>query len=547
MSTIHPLLGAMLISSTTLLQAQHLEDAEVRLSYAEFKTLLQQANPPAPQTAPKALPKPTLVAARLSFEMDGPQPVLVGQFRVTSFSDDIASTPLILGKVTVEHQEPAAATVVMEQQAISLITREAGAHALKLRLLPQSSGQDCQFDIPPCPSAILEIGTLPKDHSVVLLHGAQEIPLKAGQSFPLTSGQGPSTLRVLDSQQTAAATRPPEPSEWTWQHQAFVDTHDGELVYEILTQATATGGSGVEAMLPMPADARGIRISGEDLVSFEAQRGDQRSLAVALTWQTRGLLDRQLRVSYRMPLRPLDDTWQLQSPGNGPTKTRFLIPENPQLKLDAEGLSISSRPEGLPKPFTESLRGRNYRSLEAGTTAELRITRMPVAATAEGVIKQASWNIDLETDGAMLVAGSMLVEHRTPLEFAFDTPPNMKLLKCELNGRPVAPVDSGNGKLMVSLPPDSGTSKVTCSFTGRNPELDPVEGTLQLALPLTPLFIHSLEWTLNLPGSYQAETHGNLKRISNHQNPSTIKLHKNFCRGERPEVQVFYKRSDLNP
>lgn len=546
MSKIHPLLGAILISSTTITQAQNLEQAEVRLSYAEFKSLLQQANPPTPKAAVQPIPKPTLLTARLTFEVDGQQPILRGNFKVASFSDDIASTPLIRGNIAVDQQEPATALVVIDNQSISLVTRQAGTQNLSLRLLPQTSKQGYNFQVPPCPSAILEIGKLPDHHSVILLQGDQEIPLGVSQSIPLTSGNGEITLRLLDDKETEAATRPPEPSEWAWQHQAIVDPIDGELTYQLITQASATGGSGVDAILPMPADARDIAIRGEDLVSFDQLRGDKRSLSIALHWKTRGILDRQILVSYRMPLRPLDNTWQLQAPGNETTKTRFLIPENPHLNLAATGLSISSRPDGLPAKLAEPMFGRNYRYLETTTQADLKITRIPVAATAEGVIKQAVWNIDLEADGAMLVAGNLTIEHRSPLEFEFDTPDNMKLLKCELNGKPIAPVDSGSGKLMLSLTATSGNSRLTCSFTGRNSGLDPVEGTLQLTLPLTPLFIHSLDWTLNLPGSYQAETHGNLKRIANSQRPSTIALHKNFCRGERPGVQVFYKRSDLN-
>jgi hypothetical protein len=70
---------------------------------------------------------------------------------------------------------------------------------------------------------------------------------------------------------------------------------------------------------------------------------------------------------------------------------------------------------------------------------------------------------------------------------------------------------------------------------------------LKLSLPQTPLFLHSLLWHIDLPPGYQAETHGNLTRIAaTGGTPSRISLRKNLCRDERPEVQVFYQRSDLN-
>ena len=62
-------------------------------------------------------------------------------------------------------------------------------------------------------------------------------------------------------------------------------------------------------------------------------------------------------------------------------------------------------------------------------------------------------------------------------------------------------------------------TRVSCSFTGRTAALDPVEGTLELALPKTPLFIRALTWRIDLPRGYQAETHGNLIRSAD---PSAI-------------------------
>jgi hypothetical protein len=74
-----------------------------------------------------------------------------------------------------------------------------------------------------------------------------------------------------------------------------------------------------------------------------------------------------------------------------------------------------------------------------------------------------------------------------------------------------------------------------------------VEGTLKLSLPRTPLFLHSLLWHIDLPQGYQAETHGNLTRVTATGGPpSRISLRKNLCRDERPETQVFYQRADLN-
>jgi hypothetical protein len=56
-----------------------------------------------------------------------------------------------------------------------------------------------------------------------------------------------------------------------------------------------------------------------------------------------------------------------------------------------------------------------------------------------------------------------------------------------------------------------------------------------------------LLWHLELPSGVLAETHGNLTRIPSTSGvTSRISLRKNLSRDERPEVQVFYQRADLN-
>ena len=290
------------------------------------------------------------------------------------------------------------------------------------------------------------------------------------------------------------------------------------------------------------------RFAGEDLVSSAKIRGENRSLGIALVWTTRGILDRQVMISYRMPLRPLDPVWHLQAPGGDGTRTRFIIATSPLIAYAAKGLSGPLSPQGLPAALTESLKGMTCQHLEAGPTADLSVTAMPVAATAEGVVNNAEWTLKIEPDGAMLATGDLTIEHKSPLGFVFDTPEGMKLLSCDVGGRAVSPVDLGNGTLKVTLPPTGESSRLGCSFTGTTTALDPVEGTVKLSFPRIPLFIHSLLWRLDLPAGYQAETHGNLKRaqVASSDPPSRITLKKNLCRDERPEIQVFYQRTDLN-
>jgi hypothetical protein len=544
MATIQPLLGIAFLAAAPHLLGQELDKAEVRIPYGELKQLLARAEPAA---KPKT-PRPALLSARLRLSIENKRPVIDATFRATSFSDEVALVPLLAGDVTLETQQPADAPVIIDGNSLCLSVGKTGTHTLQLRLLPVTGEDGFSLTLPPCPSAIFETGDFPADQSVVLRHDERDETLAAGQVRPLPHSGKKLTIRLLDSRETHEALRPPEPSTWTWQHQALVIPSDGDLVYQLITRASAAKGSGVEALLPLPPDAQDVTVISEDLLSQSKIRGENRSLALALTWKTRGILDRQLMITYRMPLRPLDRTWHLQSPGGEGARTRFIIADSPVLAYAADGLSGPLSPQGHPAPIAESLKGNTCHHLETTHAADLTVTPIPVAATAEGVVTSSEWSLKIEPDGAMLATGQLAIEHKSQLGFVFDTPEGMKLLSCEVAGKPVSPVDLGGGLLKVTLTPAGGNSRLTCSFTGRANPLDPVEGTMKLALPKVPLFIHSLLWHLDLPPAYQAETHGNLTRVpvTTQSTPSRISLRKNLCRDERPEIHVFYQRSDLN-
>ncbi len=414
MANLHPLIGSAILALGIPAHAQKLDDAEVRISYGEFygefKQLLARAEPVA-KPSPKA-PPPVLLSARLRFAMADGRPLINATFRTLGFGDEIALVPLIAGDVSLESQVPADAVVVSEAESL------------------------------------FETGELPAGQSVVLDSGAGEETLAAGQIRPLPNKGHRLHIRLLDSRETREALSPPEPSAWTWQNQALVMPIDGDLVYQVIARASAADGSGVEALLPLPPDAQDIAVAGDDLVSQVKMRGANRELGLSLVWKTRGILDRQLVISYRMPLRPLDRTWKLQA--------RFIIATSPLLDYAAEGLSGPLSPQGLPATLAEALKGSTCQQLEAGPSADLTATPVPVAATEEGVVNQAEWSVKIEPDGSMLATGVLTIEHKGPLGFVFDTPQDMKLLSCELAGRPVSPVDLGIETLAAAdtaLPP----------------------------------------------------------------------------------------------
>lgn len=547
MSELYKLLACSVLTPCLAFAGPGLDQAEVKLPYGELKSLITAANRPPPEVKPE--PISALLALRFRLSLNGKTPVLDSTFRTSTLSDGLAMVPLVGGDVTIENQKPFDARILISAGMLSQVLEKAGTQSLEMRLLPSFGKQGANLSIPTCPASLFETGDLGEEWSVALSIDGQEQVLGSNQlvALPLTGGS--LQIRMLGGEETREALRPPEPSTWTWQHQALVMPEESEIAYKMISRASAEAGSGIDAALALPADAREVKASGDDLSGQKIIRGADRSLELQMNWKTRGIMEREVTISYRLPRRPLDRTWKLQAPaapGEDLTRTRFIVVGSPELSYIADGLVGPFSPKGLPLGFSEELHGEPCYQLEASSSVELKVNPLPLVATAEATVSEALWMVKLVSDGALLVEGSMILEHRGLLGVLLDVPPAMTLLSCDVAGQSVTPVNLGDGKLEINLPATGGKSRVSCTFTGKVTALDPVEGTLALSLPKTPLFIRALTWKIDLPLGYQAETHGNLVRVNEPNDPSSrLTLRKNLCRDERPEINVFYQRTDL--
>ncbi|WP_193212291.1 hypothetical protein [Luteolibacter marinus] len=531
------LLMAAVFLSPCSAPADPLGDAEVRLPYLELRRLLDEGKDVSP--AAETLP-PALGAARMKVLRAGGQIAVEATFRTLSFTDAQVLVPLVGGTVSLDADEAMEVKLLVRDGRICHAAEAKGTSTFTVRLL--GDGPELTLDLPPCPSLLVET-----DETGLLVN---ERPLTAGQTLPLPAAGGPVTLRALSTREAEEASRPPQPSDWSWQFQVLVREDEGELVHVVSGRASATGGSGLSAGLRLPADAREVSAQGSDLASQRTGRDADGTTRLNLKWKSRDLLEREIVLSYRRPLRPLDSTWQLATPmGTGALQTRFLIAANPRRAFEAAGLAGPFDAGNLPAALREALAGSPYFTLEGkdGTTP-LQARELPLVATADAVIPKAAWFLQQEVDGSRLIEGVLEVEHRQPLRIALESPAGATLLNCSVNGRETRPVDRGDGRIEIPLPPGGeSTTKLQLSFTAAGDPLDPVSGTLSLALPRTPVFIHSLSWRIDLPAAYRSEVNGNLTRTSLESGDpgSAIRLGKNLCRDEVPAVAVFYQRADL--
>ena len=521
-----------------------LGSAEVRLPYPELAALLAKASAP----AKAANSEPALLSARFRLMSAEPGAPMEAVFRVASFQDDLATIPLMDAGWNAEVVEPADAKLIVRDGKLAAIAEKAGVLTMKVRLDPLEKGSRMSLNVADCPSRMLETGDLGAEGAVELSAGGTTRILGSGQTVTLA---GTSEIRLLGAEEVRDALRPPEPSDWRWQHQVLVTPSDASLYYAVMATASATGGSGVSAELALPADARNIKVSGGDIAEQRVIRGADRSQKLMIQWMTRGTLDRDVEISYQMPRRPLDRKWRLEAPASladDAPKVKFIISGSPLLAYVAEGLLGPLPAQGLPAPFLEALKNSPTYQLEGGPVLELGVNPLPVVAAAEATLTEASWMTRIEPDGAMLTEGLMVVSHKGGnTGVRMEIPAGMSLLACSVNGASTSPVMIGEGVIEIPLPPERESTNVECSFTSRTEALDPVDGTVAVSLPKTPLFIRGLLWRVELPAAYQAEVHGNVTRVANQatERAGMITTQKKLCRDEKPEMNVFYQRADL--
>lgn len=546
METTKSLLGITLALSSLTLAEPALEQAEVRIPYGELRSLIEAARP-----VVRKVPDASLLSARFRVSIGAGKPVLDASFRTASFSDDFQTVPLVGGNVSVASQTPEDARILIRDSVLCHALDKRDSATLDVRLLSAGEGGWTCLQVPGCPAAVFETGDLGADHSIGLRIDGRETVVGSNASVALPIAGALVDFRILGGEETREALRPPEPSTWSWQHQVLVVPGEGDLAFRVIARASASGGSGVAAALLLPADAREITVTGKDLAAQKMTREADRSQKLHVEWGTRGLLEREIGVFYQLPRRPLDRKWMLHAPavtGGGVSEARFIVAGAADLSYEAAGLAGPFLPKGLPVEFTTDIKETPCYQLESGPSVELRVNPLPVVATAEATIGDAQWSVKLEPDGAVLIEGAMGVEYRGTPGITLDVPEGMTLLSCHANDQAVSPVDRGGGRLEVHLPAAGGKAMIKCSFTGKVAAIDPMEGTLELSLPKVPLFIRSLNWVIDLPAGYQAETHGNLVRVSaDGDSASRLCLRKNLCRDEQPRTHVFYQRSNRNP
>lgn len=170
------------------------------------------------------------------------------------------------------------------------------------------------------------------------------------------------------------------------------------------------------------------------------------------------------------------------------------------------------------------------------------------------LISEAAFQSQIARDGAQLTQVVLRVEHRTASSLRLTLPDQAELLRGSVAGRPLpAEVTARGGTLDLPLPaPDSATvnaTEVTLTYFAQGTALHPSEGEFNLALPRTPLLMHRLDWTIELPEGLEISAQGNAEPVplpaAGSASPTaprhTLQLTRRLCRDSLTQVRLTYR------
>ena len=538
-----------------------LEKATVTVPYSELKRLLQMgAARDALSALDKTKPPPVpggLMAALLRLDCKGGKAVLEAEFRVENFSGEWESFPLMGAGLAVASIEPLDARVLSKDDQLCLVTNQLGTATVKLRFVPQdivpfAETPIIEVNALPCAVSTLEIKGLPEGRAAAVSSGNTLLPNSESGIFALPAQGSTITVMMREPAKIAAEMAPPTPSEWTLQNEVAVQREDGLLRYTAHAFLTAQNGSGMEAALMLPASTRQLKVTGEDLEEWKVERSTAGEQSLHVQWKSRGTLEREITVSYGVPQGPLEENWNLTAPSlpkADQTRSLFFVAVPPVTQMQAEKLRVLATRAGLSKWVTETLVGHSVAAIEAPFSTRVQVKPLPQVATAEGTVKLAHFDTRIVGDGSTITEAKFEIEHEGSPSFVIELPADSALLKCALNGQSTKPISDEGKKLEFPMPAGDGKAaktEVSLSFTSAKGKLDPVSGKVGIELPLTPWFIHAIEWGLILPEGYRiSAVDGNIEYGPASKAEHEVLLRKSLCRGEAPKADLFYEKRGL--
>ena len=410
--------------------SSNLDSARVTLSYKELKSLIQAAHPEKAPTPNKPSLDSALLAARYQMALLDGRAEGTLEIDVQSFSDDWTVIPLIQSAIPIDQIEPAEARVVAKDGHYTFVTDHAGRTKITLHFArPFTDGNGTQ--VLQLPSAEAPVRTLTltgiAEGKIAEIDGGTLVSRETGTAkFVLSDVEKNVSLKILTPPET------PFPSRWKIESEALVHYTNAKLCYRTHLSAMAVGGSGQEMDIDLPASARILSVTGDDLQSWSRDR------TVHLLWKTRNLLSWEVELIYEIVQPATVADWKLVAPGAVKGESAggfFAVAAETGMEIHA----ATAPSQRLPRWLAQEVGRRN--AVLVGGDGTISVHWLPLVPTAPAVIDSTQSQMRIVSDGALLNELNYNIRHEGPITWQLHLPDASQLLACRVNDQPVSPVD----------------------------------------------------------------------------------------------------------
>jgi hypothetical protein len=520
-------------------------NATATVPYAELKSLWAAAHP----TIEKPKPPPVdgaLLSASYDAAWETDSLAIKAHFVAESFLDGWCSIPILGEGVRIRSVSTPDVRMASSANGVALLIK--GQQRIELDLVFEVAieewerGASATINLAPAPIATMHVAAAP---------GGELCRLETTSNTPQLLADGGTVPIGGANVITLSRAAPDTIEKQTWDSTAelLVEPGESRLACTARLVAESLSGDSLAMDLALPATARVADVSGDDLAEWRVEPPRENSRRLHVRWKTARVPMREVSISYDLPAGKVT---KIQPPLSETTEKPWLLivprVEGAETVI-AEG-TVSDR--GVPGWVSERVKGRQSAVREITGSASLKLTKLPRVESRDVIISRAEYSQRVVVDGATRATASYYLTSGDGGELTLELPEQATLLLCSVEGNRIAPIKSDKA-FAIPVPPGlmpGKTGNVIVSYTLKGVPMDPVSGKLELTLPKSPQFFETIDWILELPSAYEVSSlEGNAHFVSatRAENGSVVRLRKELCNGETPQVQVYYARPETNP
>lgn len=526
-----------------------IRNAQVTLPYSEVRDLIDLAHQREKKQAPE-LPPVSALVSQVQYTLQaqaGGGAKGKAVFKIQSLVKTWQAIELLDSRLTVTKVEPSEAILVRQGDWLALALSESGPTTVTIEFFAPGH-RDELFRFMAVPAILSSLDILEDGGLPIKLNGAESAGGPPSlYHLPPGGGEVSGTRRMVKEVAERLT-----PTKWEATTESLVMPQPDVLKISTRVQLfTGEPEAGNVAHLRIPKLAVLERVTSAKMDRYDLKAGsDPGSRLLEIVWESGGLANRQVELSYEIP-RPLNQgVWKLELPALiAPLVTQGTLAIIPPDELNLTASSAKVLDLRLPAwmareadggaPLMIGLSGEQVVSLEVEPKKRLLAAMLTITS--------AKYDTQMVKGGDLLTGGELKIEHERGASWDFTLPEGATLLSCRLDDSPVSPIIRSDGKLELPLKNPDGNSVVKLSYTTKTKALDPVEGSSALALLQTDAFCHSQSWAIALPSGYETTAvDGNIPFDPTPPRDHRLHLLKKLSQGQVPQAQIYYRKKSLD-